>query len=109
MLLDDRYNQLERLLAEYPMDSEEYKRIQLLMFGYTDDEVDGIMFSYECDDFAEAVTRDDYLWDYNDICSGSIMRDDYWEHHYNNNDEMCDILDCMRNKIMSDSYEMEGK
>ena len=98
MLLDDKYNQLERLLKEYPINSDEYKRISLLMFGYTDDEIDEMIYkpvwsrhevNFPYDDaFAEVVERDDYLWDYPDICKGSIMKDKY----------------CERPKIMTDSY-----
>jgi len=89
MLLDDKYNQLERLLEHCTIDSEEYKRIQLLMFGYSDEEIDAKMYNYD-DPFAEVVERDDYLWDYSDICSGSIMTDVYYE---------------LSNKIMIDIYK----
>ena len=89
MLLDDTNRHLERMLRHYPENSIEYKRIQLLMFGYSDDEIDGkYCFNYDNDEFAERVTSVDYLWDYTNICAGSIMRDDYFEHHFNNKDNM---------------------
>ena len=99
MLLDDKYNQLERLLKEYPMESQEYWRIQLLMFGYTDDEIDEIMYKpkwgrQEWEDVAHYhAHNDESVNDYKDICSIPIMTDEYYFERYNG-----------RSKIMTDSY-----
>ena len=98
MLLDDKYSQLERLLKEYPINSDEYKRISLLMFGYTDDEIDGKMYEpkwsrhgWNYDDYS--VASDEPVNDYKDICSIPIMTDEYYLERYNG-----------RSKIMTDSY-----
>ena len=108
MLLDDKYNQLERLLKEYPMESQEYWRIQLLMFGYTDDEIDEKMYKpkwsrQEWEDVAHY-----HINDYKDICSIPIMTDEYYYERFNgfNNDmsENANYDLFSRAKIMTDSY-----
>ena len=95
MLLDDKYNQLERLLKEYPINSDEYKRINLLMFGYTDNEIDGMMYK---SNYYEVINDEpvDKINGYKDICSIPIMKDNYF----------ISDLECRyyRPKIMTDNY-----
>jgi len=114
MLLDDKYNQLERLLKEYPIDSDEYKRISLLMFGYTDEEIDEKMYKpawsrheYNCIE-GYCDCDDEPVNDYKDICSIPIMTDEYYFERFNgfNNDmsENANYDLFSRTKIMTDNY-----
>ena len=101
MYIDWKDEALVELAKHYPCYSQEYQRIQLLMFGYTDEEIDEKLGYNTYDDpYSEIVERIDYP----NICAGSIMRDDYFEHHFNNKDNMSVILECMSNHIMTDSY-----
>tara|TARA_R110002020_G_scaffold359393_1_gene572034 strand:- start:14 stop:328 length:315 start_codon:yes stop_codon:yes gene_type:complete len=95
MLLDDKYYQLERLLKEYPINSDEYKRITFLMFGYTDDEIDEMMYKTN---YCEVINDEpvEEINGYKDICSIPIMKDNYFIGDFN-----CRYY---RPKIMTDNY-----